>query len=58
MKAGDVGISGRVAWARSGKQGTHLRGSIGVTFIEIAEDLRKKLTAPAGGAPPTHPSGG
>ena len=44
-------FSGRVAWARPGKAGMHLRGSIGVTFSEIADDLKEKLTAPAGRAP-------
>ena len=44
-------FSGRVAWASPGKAGMHLRGSNGVTFTEIADDLKEKLTAPAGRAP-------
>jgi PilZ domain len=36
-------FSGRVAWASAGEPRLNLRGSIGVTFTEIADGLKEKL---------------
>jgi hypothetical protein len=36
-------FSGRIAWVRAGEPRLNLRGRIGVTFTEVADDLRKKL---------------
>jgi PilZ domain-containing protein len=37
-------FSGKVAWARASEPRMNLRGSIGVTFNEIADALKEKLT--------------
>jgi len=37
-------FSGKVAWARASELRMNLLGSIGVTFTEIADDLKEKLT--------------
>ena len=37
-------FSGKVAWTRASEPRMNLRGSIGVTFTEFADDLKEKLT--------------
>ena len=37
-------FSGKVAWARASEPRMNVRGSIGVTFTEIADALIEKLT--------------
>jgi hypothetical protein len=37
-------FSGKVAWARASEPRMDLRGSIGVTFTEIADAFKEKLT--------------
>jgi PilZ domain len=37
-------FGGKVAWARASEPRMNLRGSIGVTFTEIADALKEKLT--------------
>jgi hypothetical protein len=36
-------FSGKIAWARASEPRLNLRGRIGVTFTEIADDLKEKL---------------
>ena len=35
---------GKIAWARASEPRVNLRGRIGVTFTEIAEDLKERLS--------------
>ena len=37
-------FSGKIAWARASEPRVNLRGRIGVTFTEITDDLKEKLT--------------
>jgi hypothetical protein len=37
-------FSGRIAWTRASAPHMNLRGRIGVTFSEIADEFKKKLT--------------
>ena len=37
-------FSGKIAWARAGEPRMNLRGSIGVTFSEVADGWKEKLT--------------
>jgi hypothetical protein len=37
-------FNGKVAWARASQPRMNLRGSIGVTFTEIADAFKEKLT--------------
>jgi hypothetical protein len=35
---------GKIVWARASEPRMNLRGSIGVTFTEVADALKEKLT--------------
>ena len=37
-------FSGKIAWARAGEPRVNLRGRFGVTFTEITDDLKARLT--------------
>ena len=37
-------FSGKIAWARAGEPRVNLRGRVGVTFTEIPDDLKARLT--------------
>ncbi len=40
----EYAFSGKIAWAWASEPRMNLRGRIGLTFTEIADELKEKLT--------------